>query len=116
MAKAVVSTTIGAEGLPISPGQDILIADEPAAFANAVVRLIRDTAARREIETAARRLVVERYDWSAVAQDFEDALGRVALTREAGTLPDSAHPPEKGDSPLFADTYRNGDSPLARVS
>jgi sugar transferase (PEP-CTERM/EpsH1 system associated) len=78
MAKAVVSTTVGAEGLPVTSGRDIDIADEPARFAHAVVHLIRDTEARRAIETAARRLVVERYDWSAVANDFEDALLRAA--------------------------------------
>ena len=78
MAKAVVSTTIGAEGLPVTNGADIVIADEPEAFASAVVRLIRDDGARARIEDAARRLVVERYDWSAVAQDFEDALERIA--------------------------------------
>jgi glycosyltransferase involved in cell wall biosynthesis len=78
MAKAVVSTTVGAEGLPVTSGRDIDIADEPSRFAHAVVHLIRDTAARRAIETAARRLVVERYDWSAVANDFEDALLRAA--------------------------------------
>jgi sugar transferase (PEP-CTERM/EpsH1 system associated) len=76
MAKAVVSTTIGAEGLPVRDGEDIVIADEPDRFADAVVRLIRDSDARRQLEIAARRLVVERYDWSAVAQDFEDALSR----------------------------------------
>ena len=74
MAKAVVSTTVGAEGLPVTPGRDIVIADEPARFAQSVIHLIRDTAARRAIETAARQVVVERYDWGAVAQDFEDAL------------------------------------------
>jgi glycosyltransferase involved in cell wall biosynthesis len=42
-----------------------------------VVRLIRDTAARQSIESAARQLVVEKYDWSAVAKDFEAALLRV---------------------------------------
>jgi sugar transferase (PEP-CTERM/EpsH1 system associated) len=78
MGKAVVSTTIGAEGLPVTNGADVVIADEPEAFASAVVRLIRDDAARARIESAARRLVVERYDWSAVAQDFEDALERIA--------------------------------------
>ena len=78
MGKAVVSTTIGAEGLPVTNGADIVIADEPAAFAAAIVRLIRDDAARTRLEEAARRLVVERYDWSAVAQDFEQVLGRVA--------------------------------------
>lgn len=78
MAKAVVSTTVGAEGLPVTSGQNVVIADEPADFAQAVVRLLRDTAARRRIENEARRIVVEKYDWSAVAGDFEDALRRTA--------------------------------------
>jgi glycosyltransferase involved in cell wall biosynthesis len=76
MAKAIVSTTIGAEGLPVTDGTDIVLADDPAGFASAIVGLIRDDGRRRRIEQAARRLVVERYDWSAVAQDFEDALAR----------------------------------------
>ena len=74
MAKAIVSTTIGAEGLPVSNGRDIVLADDAPAFAGAVVELMRDGDKRRELEQAARRLVVERYDWSAVAQDFENAL------------------------------------------
>ena len=78
MAKAVVSTTVGAEGLPVTSGRDIEIADEPARFAHSVVHLMRDSAARRSIEFAARQLVVARYDWSAVAQDFEAALLRTA--------------------------------------
>lgn len=77
MGKAVVSTTVGAEGLPVTPGHDIVIADEPVRFAQAVVHLIRDDQLRRRIQTEARRLVVNRYDWSAVAQDFEDALAKV---------------------------------------
>ena len=87
MGKAVVSTTIGAEGLPVTPGHDIVIADEPAEFARSVVDLIRDDAARRRIETAARQLVVERYDWSAVAQDFEHALTRVCAMGAEPSLP-----------------------------
>lgn len=78
MGKAVVSTTVGAEGLPVTPGSDIVIADDPGDFAMAVLRLIRNTSERQRLESAARRLVVERYDWSAVAQGFEDALARVA--------------------------------------
>jgi len=74
MGKAVVSTAIGAEGLPVTNGRDIVIADEASAFADAVVRLMRDAAARLALEGAARKLVVEKYDWSAVATDFEDAL------------------------------------------
>jgi glycosyltransferase involved in cell wall biosynthesis len=83
MGKAVVSTTVGAEGLPVVPEQHIVIADQPQRFAEEVVRLIRDDDARRRLEVEARRLVVERYDWSAVARDFEDALVRVCRARVA---------------------------------
>jgi len=84
MGKAVVSTAIGAEGLPVTPGTDIAIADEPAEFADAVVRLIRDPAARHALELRARQLVVERYDWSRVARDFENALERATRQPQSG--------------------------------
>ena len=74
MGKAVVSTTVGAEGLPVTHGTNIVIADQPAEFADAVVRLVREQAARQQIEAAARRLVADHYDWSAVANDFEAVL------------------------------------------
>jgi sugar transferase (PEP-CTERM/EpsH1 system associated) len=78
MGKAVVSTTIGAEGLPVTPGHDIVIADGPRRFADAVLELIRNVDTRNRLGAAARRLVVERHDWSAVAHDLEDALVRVS--------------------------------------
>ncbi len=83
MGKAVVSTSVGAEGLPVTHGRDVVIADDPARFAQSVVHLMRDAQARQAIETAARRLVVERYDWSAVANDFEEALLRAGKARVA---------------------------------
>ncbi len=86
MAKAVVSTTIGAEGLPVVDGRHLDLADDPARFAQAVVRLMRDESARRALEAAARALVVEKYDWSAVALDFEAALLRTADRRQPRRL------------------------------
>ena len=83
MGKAVVSTTIGAEGLPVTDGADIAIADEPGLFADAVVQLIRERDRRQRMETAARRLVVDHYDWSAVAHDFETALLTARRTEPA---------------------------------
>ena len=74
MGKAVVSTTIGAEGLPVTDGEHVLLADEPRAFADAVIALMRNVERRRAIEAAARKLVVEHYDWSAVAGALETAL------------------------------------------
>lgn len=77
MGKAVVSTSIGAEGLPVTDGTHLLLADTPAAFAGRVVELLRDPARRQQIGSAARRLVAAHYDWTAVGQDFEEALARV---------------------------------------
>jgi polysaccharide biosynthesis protein PslH len=78
MGKAVVSTTVGAEGLPVTNGAHLLLADGARPFADAVVRLLRNVEQRRSLETAARTLVVQHYDWAAVAGDLEGALIRFA--------------------------------------
>lgn len=79
MGKAVVSTSIGAEGLPLVSGEHFLCADEPASFAAAVVGLLRDPARRLSLGEAGRRLTEERYGWPQVARAFgghcEAALG-----------------------------------------
>ena len=77
MGRAVVSTTIGAEGLPVRDGHDIVLVDDPQRFAGAVVRLIRDAAARRSIEDAARQ-TVEAHSWPIVAQHLDTALRAAA--------------------------------------
>jgi sugar transferase (PEP-CTERM/EpsH1 system associated) len=87
MGKAVVSTTVGAEGLPVASGTHVLLADEPRTFAQAVVHLMRDVDRRRQIESAARALVVARCDWSAVAGELEDALIRFASHGAARAVP-----------------------------
>ena len=94
MGKAVVSTTVGAEGLPVTHGEHVLLADDPAAFANSVVSLLRDADRRATLEAAARTLVVEHYDWSAVAGALESALQNIADRglRIAGSIADSAAP------------------------
>jgi polysaccharide biosynthesis protein PslH len=59
----IVSTTIGAEGIECHPGEDILIADTPEAFADAVVRLMREPGLGERLAAAGRRWVEARYDW-----------------------------------------------------
>jgi sugar transferase (PEP-CTERM/EpsH1 system associated) len=76
--KAVVSTTIGAEGLPVSHNKDILLADDPASFSKAIVELLRDGDRRRQIGSAARKLVEENYSWGAVGKTLADVLERTA--------------------------------------
>jgi len=72
--KAVVSTSVGAEGLALEPGTEILLADDPAEFARSVIELLRDPGRRDEIGTAARQVVVERYSELAVKRSLQAAL------------------------------------------
>lgn len=88
MGKAVVSTTVGAEGLPLIDGTHWLRADEPAAFAEAVVTLLRDPARRRQLGAAGRRLVEERHSWAQVATEFEALIETVGHRSVAARAPD----------------------------
>jgi glycosyltransferase involved in cell wall biosynthesis len=72
MGKAVVSTGVGAEGLPLTPGEHFVEADAPYDLARAAVSLLRDPARRRALGNAGRRLVEERYAWPRVAREFEE--------------------------------------------
>jgi glycosyltransferase involved in cell wall biosynthesis len=74
MGKAMVSTTIGAEGLDFVPGREILIADTPREFADGVVELLRDPVRRRSLGQAARRRVAADYDLIALERSIERAL------------------------------------------
>jgi glycosyltransferase involved in cell wall biosynthesis len=76
----VVSTTKGAEGLDVQDGKDLLIADSPAEFADAVLRLLGDPGFGRALAEKGHQLVRERYDWPAVMPEFLDLLERVART------------------------------------
>jgi glycosyltransferase involved in cell wall biosynthesis len=78
MGKAVVSTTLGAEGLDVEPGRNVILADEPDDFARAVVALLADRDRRQALGHAARALVEERYSWDRVARDFEECCRQVA--------------------------------------
>jgi glycosyltransferase involved in cell wall biosynthesis len=79
MGKAIVSTTIGAEGLPVSTGSDIMLADTPELFANAVCDLLESSDKRKQLGQAARQLVEERYSWAAVAKYLDCALNHQSL-------------------------------------
>ena len=71
MARPVVSTTVGAEGLGITPDRHYLAADDPGGFADTVVRLLRDPDRRRRIGTAGRLLVETCYSWPTIGRVFE---------------------------------------------
>jgi glycosyltransferase involved in cell wall biosynthesis len=93
----VVATTKGAEGLAAEPGRHLLIADEPADFAIAVVQLLQDPARRQAIVAEARSLVAARYDWQVVAPKYLALVDRVMKSR-SGPLADRAGAARRPDA------------------
>lgn len=74
----VVSTTVGAEGLPLESGRHIELADDAHEFAARCIELLRDTAARRRMADAAWSLVQANFSWEQAARRFEHALTKSA--------------------------------------
>jgi glycosyltransferase involved in cell wall biosynthesis/peptidoglycan/xylan/chitin deacetylase (PgdA/CDA1 family) len=93
MGKTMVSTTVGAEGIAYRPGRELLVGDEPEAFAAACARLLDDGDLRRRAGAAGRALVTERYSWRAVAEE----LGR--FHRSLIEQPSAARRPRRATLP-----------------
>jgi glycosyltransferase involved in cell wall biosynthesis len=88
--RPVVSTRIGAEGLPVEHGRHLLLADTPDEFAAAVLTLFRDTSRRDAIAREARALVTERFDWAAAALQLEASIAETRMldvTSDAASIP-----------------------------
>jgi glycosyltransferase involved in cell wall biosynthesis len=64
--RAIVSTTIGAQGIEVAPGREMIIADTAAAFAQGVISLLKDPARRETMGKAAQTFVCDHYDWAAI--------------------------------------------------
>lgn len=84
----VVSTTVGAEGLAVTHGENILMADSPRDFAAACVRLLHEAGERERLAEAAWRLVASQFSSEAVAACFERILEEApAFMEPAGSAP-----------------------------
>jgi polysaccharide biosynthesis protein PslH len=83
MEKAVVTTSLGCEGLDVVPGEHLLVADEPDAFADAVTRLLQDDDLRARLGAAGRQLVERAYSWSWSGRTFARAVERLIEPRAA---------------------------------
>jgi polysaccharide biosynthesis protein PslH len=90
MGKAVVSTSVGAEGLPVTPGKDIVLADQPEEFARQAITLLRSSAKREDLGRSARRLVEQNYSWNAVGTRLSEDLSN--LIRQSQTDLDNRLP------------------------
>jgi GT2 family glycosyltransferase/glycosyltransferase involved in cell wall biosynthesis len=81
MAKPVVTTSVGSQGIDCTPGEDVLIADDPQGFAVQTVRLLRDKALREKLGKNGRKQVEARYDWRIIIQQVEELYDEVLATK-----------------------------------
>jgi glycosyltransferase involved in cell wall biosynthesis len=85
MEKPIVSTSIGAEGLPLVAGAELLLADTPKSFAEAVVKVLSDRELAHEIGQRAARKVRENFGWPEVARSFAQICSQ-ATKRQSATV------------------------------
>jgi glycosyltransferase involved in cell wall biosynthesis len=71
MGRPLVSTTLGCEGIEVRTGEHLLVADDAAGFAAAVLRLFEDPCRGEVLAHAGRALMVEKYSWERSAQRLE---------------------------------------------
>lgn len=88
--RPVVTTTVGAEGLELEAGRDLLLADEPTAFADSVVRLLEEPVYARELAERGQETVRRRYSWDSVTAHFQQLLGQFSPTTDQETMRPSA--------------------------
>jgi hypothetical protein len=77
----VVSTSVGAEGIDAQADREIAIADKPADFAHAIIRLLDDPGERARLADGARALMERRYAWSTIADSLDRLLAE-AVARQ----------------------------------
>ncbi len=78
---AIVSTTLGYEGIEVTPGWDILVGDSPEAFAAQVLRVLNDPDLNRQLAANGRRLVEQKYDYRNACQPLDDVYAQAASNR-----------------------------------
>lgn len=86
MGRAVVSTSIGAEGLDVVHGKHLLLADEPIQFAELILRLLKEPASCAELAAQGRDLVDQKYGWAAIADTYAEFMRELSKTKPAQQL------------------------------
>jgi polysaccharide biosynthesis protein PslH len=77
--RPIVSTSIGAEGLQVTDGKDIVIADEPVEFAQKCIELLKNPDERKRVASNAYRLVKEKYDLPVFYQAMDKVFEKIPL-------------------------------------
>ncbi len=76
LRRPIVSTTIGAEGFPVTDGSELLLADSPSEQVSAICSLLDDAQARARLGEAGRSFVESRYQWSAIVPRLQKVYRR----------------------------------------
>lgn len=79
----IISTTIGAEGIDIEPGSDILIADTAEDFAQAVITVLNDQTLSRQLSQNGRQTVLKKYNWQTVYKAWDRVYQELFATKIA---------------------------------
>ena len=87
MARPVVSTSIGAEGLDLRPGEEIVLADTPEAFADEVIRLLTDPEAAIRLGASGRLAVLRRYEWGRIREVIHGEIARALAAKATAARP-----------------------------
>lgn len=82
MEKPVVCTPIAAEGIALTHGETVMMADKPEAFARATVTLLRDAALRQRLGERGRKLVLDCYDWRTIYERLEGVFQEAVHKRK----------------------------------
>ncbi len=77
MQKPVVSTTVGAEGLEVTDGKNIVLADGPDVFAQTVLDCLSDNELTSQLAASGRQLVLDRYRWQQLGKKFSEYLLKI---------------------------------------
>jgi glycosyltransferase involved in cell wall biosynthesis len=89
MEQPIISTTIGAEGLPVQHDAHLLLADTPHDFAAAVVRVLTDEPLARALGARAAQLVRAEFGWEKAAGNFAEFCRAAIRRKESASLPES---------------------------
>ncbi len=81
VGKPVVSTRLGAEGIPVEHGEQLILADDPNSFAAEVVDLLHDPARAHDMARAGRAFVEKHFAWDVIGTRMVDAIEK-AVERE----------------------------------
>jgi len=79
MEKVVLSTTVGAEGLDVEEGKQILLRDTPQDIADTACAVLNDPARFSDYGSAGRALILESYTWDAIAEVMDDVWERARV-------------------------------------